>query len=327
MTPVSRRRAVAFSAALLLCSGLPPARGQAYPDRPLRLIVPFPAGGSTDAAGRIWAEAVSPALGQPVRVANRPGAAGSLGTDEVAKAPADGYTLGVAGVGPLVTLELMGGRMPYVASRDLVPVAHLGSLGLVIAVRSDLNVRTLGELLAFARAHPGRLSFGTSGAGSPGHLAFEYLKSLTDTFMVHIPYRGDSPLVTDLTGEGIDIAVLTLAAALPHAGNASVRLLAVTSRQRSQRLPQLPTVAESGVAGYEAEIWNILVAPAGTPDTVVQRLNGVTNAALAEPGVRQQLASRGLVATVLPLKEVARFVQREREKWTVVLKRIAAGTR
>ena len=318
----SRRRTVAFTAALLLCAGAPLALGQAYPARGIRLVVPFPAGGSTDAAGRIWAESVSPALGQPVVVVNRLGAAGSVGMDEVAKAPADGHTLGVAGVGPLVTLELVGRTMPYLPSRDLLPVAYLGSLGLVIAVRSDLNVRTLAELLALARAQPGKLSFGTSGVGSPGHLALEYLKSLTDTFMVHIPYRGDSPLVTDLTSEGIDMAVLTLTAALPQARDPSVRLIAVTSRQRAEQLPQVPTVAESGLAGYEAEIWNVLVAPAGTPDAVVQRLNAATNAALSEAGVRRQLAARGLVAAPMPVNEVARFVRKEREKWAAVVKRV-----
>ena len=322
-------RAATAAAALALATTLLPgsALAQAWPARPIKLIVPFPPAGSTDVAGRVLTQAMAPALGQTFVVENRAGAAGALGMDLVAKAPPDGYTLGVGGVGALVTIELLGRKLPYQVDKDLVPVAHMGSLALAIVARSGLKAGNLAEMVAMAKSQPGKLSYGSSGIGSPGHLAFEHLKGLAGVFMVHIPYRGDSALATDVLGGQVDIGVLTVPAAIAQASNGGVRILAVTGAKRSEQLPQVPTVAESGLAPlakYEAEIWNVLVAPAGTPSDVVERLNAGINAALRDAGVRKQLAGQGIAAAPMSAKETADFLRRERVKWAEVVKRSGA---
>jgi tripartite-type tricarboxylate transporter receptor subunit TctC len=267
---------------------------------------------------------MSPDLGQIFIVDNQAGASGALGMGAVAKSAADGYTLGVGGVGPLVTLELLGRKLAYSPDKSLIPVAHMGALPLVIVAKPNLQVKTMSDLIALAKKDPGKLAFGTSGLGSPGHLAFEYLKGIVGIDMLHVPYKGDAPLTNDLIGGHLDIGVLTVAAAVAQAQGAKVKVLAVTSSKRSEQLPGVPTVAESGVPNYEAEIWNVLVAPMGTPAPVVQRINASLNAALGNPTVRQQLAAQGLIPVPMSVKAVGDFVVKEREKWSNVVKRSGA---
>ena len=292
-----------------------------WPDRAIKLIVPFPPGGSTDVAGRVLGQAMSPRLDkQPVIVDNRAGAAGAIGTDAVAKALPDGYTLGVGGVGSMVTLELLGRKMPYDTQKDLVCVGHMGSLGLAIGVRAGLAVHNMKELVAYARANPNKISYGTSGNGSPGHLAYEYLKSLTGMDGTHIPYRGDAPLVTDVLGGQVDVGVLTGSGAVAQAKNTNLRLLAVTSSKRFAQLPAVPTVAESGnLPGFDASIWNVLIAPAGTPEPVIARLNAALVAAMDDANVISQFDSQGLLPVKMTPRETADFVARERDKWGKVV--------
>jgi len=322
-----RRRILAGLAGLTgtsLLGAVFDACAQGYPAKAVKLIVPFPPGGSTDVAGRVLGQSMAADLGQAFVIDNRAGAAGALGMDLVAKSAPDGYTLGVGGVGAMVTLELLGRKLPYNAFRDLVPVGHMGSLGLGIAARNGLQARNIGELIALAKAQPGKLSYGTSGTGSPGHLAFEYFKSLTGVEMLHVPYKGDAPLTADVIGGQVDIGILTGPTALAQSRGNSLRVLAMTSAARSEQAPQIPTVAESGVPNYAAEIWNVLVAPAGTPDAAVDRLNTALNAALALPAVRAQLAAQGLAVAPMSAKATAQFLQKEREKWAMVIKRSGA---
>lgn len=321
-TALSRRRLLAGAAALAAL-GVSPAgwAQQPYPGRAIKLVVPFPPGGSTDVAGRVLGMAMQARLGsQAVVVDNRAGAAGAIGTDAVAKAAADGYTLGVGGVGSMVTLELLGRKLPYDAEKDLVCVGHMGSLGLAIGVRAGLAVHNVKELVAYAKANPGKISYGTSGNGSPGHLAYEYLKSVTGMDGTHIPYRGDAPLVTDVLGGQVDVGVLTGSGAVAQARNSNLRLLAVTSSKRFAQLPQVPTVAEGGVAGFDATIWNVLVAPAGTPEAIVTKLNAALVASMDEPNVISQFDGQGLIPVKMTPRETADFVRREREKWGRVVK-------
>lgn len=318
--PLLRRRSLL---AALATAGLPlgSLAQPAWPDRAIKLIVPFPPGGSTDVAGRVLGMAMQPRLGNhPLVVDNRAGAAGAIGTDAVAKASGDGYTLGVGGVGSMVTLRLLGRKLPYDAEKDLAVVGHMGSLGLAIGVRASLAVRNLQELIAYAKAHPGKISYGTSGNGSPGHLGYEYLKSQTGMDGTHIPYRGDAPLVTDVLGGQVDVGVLTGSGAVAQAKNSNLRLLAVTSSQRFAQLPDVPTVAESGVAGFDATIWNVLIAPAGTPEPVIARLNAALVAAMNDKAVLAQFDSQGLIPVRMSPRETADFVRREREKWGRVVR-------
>lgn len=322
---VSRRRLIAGVGASAVL-GLSPAAWaqQSWPSRAIKLIVPFPPGGSTDVAGRVLGMAMQTRLGnQPVVVDNKAGAAGAIGTDAVAKAAPDGYTLGVGGVGSMVALELLGRKLPYDADKNLVCVGHMGSLGLAIGVRAGLAVHDLKELVAYAKANPGKISYGTSGNGSPGHLAYEYLKSVTGMDGTHIPYRGDAPLVTDVLGGQVDVGVLTGSGAVAQARNTNLRLLAVTSTKRFAQLPNVPTVAESGmpgVAGFDATIWNVLVAPAGTPEAVVNKLNTALVAAMDDAAVVSQFDGQGLIPVKMTPRETADFVKREREKWGKVVR-------
>lgn len=294
---------------------------QPYPDRAIKLIVPFPPGGSTDVAGRVLGQAMQKRLGsQVIVVDNKGGAAGAIGTDAAAKAIPDGYTFGVGGVGSMVTLELLGRKLPYNAEKDLICIGHMGSLGLAIAVRSSLAVHNVKELIAYAKANPGKLSYGTSGNGSPGHLAFEYLKSSTGMDGTHIPYRGDAPLITDVLGGQVDVGMLTGTAAVTQAKNTSLRLIAVTSSKRFVQLPEVPTVADSGMTGFDASIWNVLVAPAGTPSTIVKKLNAALVASMDDPIVISQFEGQGLVTAKMTPRETTEFVLREREKWAKVVR-------
>lgn len=292
-----------------------------YPDRAIKLIVPFPPGGSTDVAGRVLGMAMQTRLRkQPLIVDNRVGAAGAIGTEACAKAAPDGYTLGVGGVGSMVTLELLGRKLPYNPEKNLSCVGHMGSLGLAIAVRASLPVHNIRELIGYAQANPGKISYGTSGNGSPGHLAYEYLKSLTNMDGTHIPYRGDSPLVSDVLGGQVDVGVLTGSGAVAQSKNANLRLLAVTSSTRFAQLPDVPTVAESDVKGYDATIWNVLIAPVGTPEPIVAQLNAALVAAMDDESVIKQFNAQGLIPVKMTPAQTAEFVRKEREKWGAVIK-------
>ena len=301
-----------------------PALGQGYPNKPIRMIVPFPPGGSTDLNARILAQAMTVTLGQPIVVENKAGAAGSIGIEAVARSAPDGYTVGVSGVGTTVLLKLLGQKLGFDPERDLIAVGYMGSLGLAIVARTDFEATTVPQLIALAKAKPDTITYATSGSGSPGHLAMEYFKGLTGVQIRHVPYKGDAPILNDLLGHHVDLGLLTTPGAIPQVKSGKVKAVAVTSAHRSSQMPDVPTVAEAGVSGYAAEIWNILVVPAATPAAIVDKLSAALNAALASPAVRAQLEAQGLAPVTMTSKETTEFVQRDREKWAKVVKQSGA---
>jgi tripartite-type tricarboxylate transporter receptor subunit TctC len=264
------------------------AGAQAWPSKPLRLIVPFSAGGSTDTVARIIGEKLSPRLGQPVIVDNRVGAGGAIGSDIAAKSPADGYTMLLGTSSTLAIAPQVYTKLPYDPTRDFVPVILLGTADIIIVVNAKVPVRSVPELLAYAKAHPGKLTFASGGNGSISHLLGEYFNSMAGVDTLHVPYKGDAQMVTDLIGGQVDMAFGTAVAFLPHIKSGKIVALAVTNPRRSTTQTNLPTVSESGVPGYEAVQWFGIAVPTGTPQAIVQRLNEEIRAILAMPDVRAE---------------------------------------
>ena len=276
-----RRRALLLAA--LASAAAPAARAQS--PKPLRLIVPFTPGGSTDILARAVGARLGPALGQTVLIDNRPGAGGSLGAAEAARAEADGNTLLMGHIGTLAVNPALYPKLAYDPLKSFVPVAWVARVPNVLVVNAASPVRTLADLVTRARAQPGRLTYSSGGNGSAAHIAFEYLKLKAGFFMLHIPYRGTAPSVTDLLGGQVDATFTGAPTVLPHVRAGRLRALAVSSVQRLPSLPDVPTVAESGYPGFDADQWYGVVAPAGTPAAVVARLNAEINKALLTPAV------------------------------------------
>jgi tripartite-type tricarboxylate transporter receptor subunit TctC len=297
-----------------------PAWARAQSARPLRIVVPFTPGGSTDILARALAPRLAQALGQTVVVDNRPGAGGSLGAAEAAKADPDGQTLLMGHIGTLGVNPSMYPRLPYDPLRSFVPVAYVARVPNVLVVGAASPWRTLADLLAAARAQPGRLTYSSGGNGSAAHITFEYLKLRARVFMLHIPYRGTAPSVTDVLAGQVDCTFTGAPAVIPHVRSGRLRALAVSSPQRLPQLPDVPTVAESGYAGFEADQWYGLVAPAGTPAAVVSRLNAEVNKALALPEVAQQLAVEGAVPAPSTPQAFGDLIRREIPRWAEVVR-------
>ena len=265
------------------------ACGQSYPAKPLRIVVGFAAGGSVDLIARILAQKLSAALAQQVVVENRGGAGGNIAGDVVAKAPPDGYTLLVSNGGGLGTNLSIYTKMPYDPLKDLAPVALLVYQDNVLILNPSVPPRTLKEFIAFAKARPGQLTHGSGGNGSQGHMSAELFASMTGVKMIHVPYKGGTPAMADLLGGQIDLMFQVLPEAVQAIKNGRVRALAVTSLKRSAAVPNVPTVAEAGVPGYEFEGWMGIAGPAGMPRELVARLNAEVNKALAASDVRNRL--------------------------------------
>lgn len=317
--------AAAGGAALLL-----PAAGRAqgaWPQRPLRIVVPFAAAGTTDILARALAPELQRALGQPVVVDNKPGAGGNTGAAEVAKSPPDGYTLVMGTVGTHAINPALYPRMPYDHVKDFAPVSLVAGVPNVLvlnpATAERLKVATLADFIAAARARPGRLNMASSGNGTSIHLAGELFKSLTGTFMVHIPYRGSGPALIDLMAGNMDLMFDNLPSAMPHIKSGKLKALAVTSAVRSAALPDLPTIEEAGgpaLKGYEASSWFGLLAPAGTPADIVARLAAETAKALAAPAMRERLLAQGAIPSGIGPADFARLIADESAKWARVVK-------
>jgi tripartite-type tricarboxylate transporter receptor subunit TctC len=293
-----------------------PAQGA----RTVRIIVPFTPGGSTDILARAIAPKLAQALGQNVVVDNKPGAGGSIGAAEAAKAEPDGNTLLMGHIGTLAINPSMYPKLPYDPLKNFVPVAYVARVPNVLVVNAASSIRSLKDLVAAARAQPGRLSYSSGGNGSAAHITFESLKLKTRIFMVHIPYRGAAPSVTDVIAGQVDCTFTGAPAVIPHVRSGRLRALAVSSPRRLAALPEVPTVDESGYPGFEADQWYGIVAPAGTPASVVARLNTEINKALALPDVAQQLAVEG--ATPMPTNPQAfgDLIRREIPRWAEVVK-------
>lgn len=313
--------AAAFAASAAPLFGL----AQAWPSKPLKLIVPFSAGGSTDTVARIVGEKLSTRLGQPVIVENRVGAGGAVGSDVAAKSPPDGYTMLVGTSSTMAIAPHVYRKLPYDPTRDFAPVTLLGTADIIIVMNSQVPVRTVRELLAYAKANPGKLTFASGGNGSISHLLGEYFKSMANVDLLHVPYKGDAQMVTDLIGGQVSMAFGTAVAFLPHVKSGKVTALAVTNPKRSTTQTELPTVSEAGVPGYEAIQWFGIAVPTGTPREVVERLNTELKAILALPEVRTRFADLGFDVVGNSAEEFGQFLRAENTKW----KKIAdvAGTK
>lgn len=297
-----------------------PAQAQAYPARPLRIVVPWPAGGLVDVAARQLGTRLQAAMGQPVVVENRVGAGGSIGADLVAKAPADGHTL-LFSTSALSINVAMQTKLPFDLLRDFEPVCLLAHAPSVLVVGPSINPASVQELVALARARPGQLSYGSAGVGSPAHFAGELLKSLQKLFIVHIPYTGAPAAMNDQLAGRLDFQFANAAVALPQVRAGKVRALAVTGAQRFAALPQVPTMVEAGVANFEADQWLGLLAPRGLPGAVQSRLAAECQKALAQDDLRAALLQAGMTAA--PAGTPASFdaaLKAELAKWTAVVK-------
>jgi tripartite-type tricarboxylate transporter receptor subunit TctC len=270
---------------------------QNYPTRPIRLIVPYPPGGPTDLIARIINERLAERLGQPVVVDNRGGAATAIGAEIAARSPADGYTLLLATVTLLVVNPVLNSKLPYQTERDFDPVSMLADQPYLLAVTSSLPVTSVSQLVAYAKTYPGKLSFGSAGIGSGAHFAGEMFKNMAGIDIVHVPYRGTAPAITDLVGGHVALMFGGVSAMLPPASSGKLRALAVSTARRSAGVPDIPTVVETGIAGFEISSWNSLVTPRGTPRQVVNQLNTVIAAILNQPEVRERLKQQGIDAS------------------------------
>jgi len=288
--------------------------------KPLRLIVPFTPGGSTDILARAIAPKLAAALGTTVFIDNKPGAGGSLGAAEAAKAEPDGNTLLMGHIGTLAVNPALYSKLAYDPVRSFVPVAWVARVPNVLVVPAASPAKNFPDFIAMVKARPGQFSFSSGGNGSAAHITFEYLKLRAGLFLLHIPYRGTAPSVTDLIAGQVDATFTGAPAVLPHLKSGRLRALAVSSTQRIAALPDVPTVAESGYPGFEADQWYGVVAPAGAPAAVVARLNAEINKALALPDVAQQLALEGAVPMPGTPQAFAALIQRELPRWAQVVK-------
>jgi tripartite-type tricarboxylate transporter receptor subunit TctC len=316
--------AVTVFAALASLQAPAASAQSSYPSRPVRFIVPFPPGGGNDIVGRIVAFKLNETLGVSVVVDNRGGAGGTIGTDIVSKSPPDGHTMLINNISLAVNATLVP-KLPYDTLKDLAPVTLLGRQPNVVVVPPGLPVASVKELLAMARAKPGQLAYGSGGIGTASHLATEMLKLMTKTDMIHVPYKGLGPALTDLMGGRVQVIISTLASALPQLKAGKMKPLAVTTAQRSSFFPELPTMDEAGVTGYEFSTWYGLLVPGATPKPVIERLNAATVKALQSPDLREQFSAQGLEATPGTAAEFGAYLRSEVAKWGKVIR--ASGAR
>src|SRR3954468_7470248 len=292
-----------------------------YPSRAIRLIVPFPPGGSTDILARALGEKLSQGLGQPVVIDNRPGAGGSIGAEAAARAAPDGYTLMMGHLGTLAVNPAIYKNLPYDPVTSFAPVSLMAIVPSVLVVNPSLPVTNAAELIAYAKAHPGKLAYGSAGSGSTSHLTTEYFKLVTGTDILHVPYKGVGPMLTDLVSGQLSMGLNGAPAVMAHVNAGRLRPLAVTSVRRLEALPQVPTLDEAGVHGFDASGWYGVVAPAGTPQAIVARLNAEIGRAMQTPELRSRLDSEGALPAPGTPEAFAAFIRAEIARWDAVLKR------
>jgi len=309
-----------FVALLLVVLAFPAASQERYPSKPLRLIVPFAPGGSTDIFARLIAERAQAPLGQPVVVENRAGAAGNIGAEAVVRSAPDGYTLLMATTGVMAINNALYKNMTYDAAKDLEPVLYVASITNVLIVPPDSPAKSVAELIALAKKEPGKLTFASSGAGASTHMSAELFKSMAGIDILHVPYKGSGPAMPDLMSGRVSMMFENAPGAVSHIKAGKLRALAQTGLKRSSALPEVPTVAESGVPGYESLSWSGIAVPAGTPRAVIDRLNRDLNSILAMADMRQKLAEQGADAIGGAPEVFAGHIRAEREKWSRVIK-------
>ena len=304
-------------AALALASA---AHGQAYPSKPVRMIVAYPPGGGTDIVGRMLAQKLGEALGHAVVVENRGGASGNIGTELAAHAAPDGYTILMGNVAPNAINVSLFENLPFHPIADFAPVSLVASTPNILVVHPSTRARTVEEIVALAKASPGKLNFASAGVGSSSHLAGELFRTLAGAQIVHVPYKGAGPAMVDVLSGQVQLYFATMPAAMPHVKSGKLVAIAVTSAKRSPALPGLPTVAESGVPGYEASTWYGLLAPAHTPSPVIARLHDATVKVLGQASLREKLADQGFEPIGDTPEEFAAYIKSEIGKWGKVIR-------
>jgi tripartite-type tricarboxylate transporter receptor subunit TctC len=309
---------------MICCAVLAAGAAAQYPERPLRLIVPQAAGSATDTVARILAPEMSRPLGQAVIVENRPGGALTIGIDAVAKAAPDGYTIGMGPIGALAITRHMVAKLPYDIERDLQPIALVARGHLLLAVAPSFPVSSVRELVAYAQKNPGKLSNASSSNGSPGHVAGELFKYMTGTVIVHVPYKGGAMAINDLIAGHVQVMWESLNSIAPHARSGKVRALAVSGARRSPGFPDLPTIAEAGVPGYEAGTWSGIIAPTGLPQPLIDKLNAAVNEAIRSPIFTERFALIGDEPAGGTPQDFADTIRRDSARWAEVVRRSGA---
>ena len=312
----------AFALVVLSTLGLwiaPASAADAYPNRPIKMVVPFPPGGATDVIGRVIAQKLQERLGQPVVVDNRSGASGNIGADAVAKAPGDGYTILMAALtSHSINSSLQ--RLPYDLEKDFTPVSIVGDVPLVLVVHPSVPAKTLQEFIALVKKQPGHYTYASSGAGAPQRMAAEQFKRQVGVDMLHVPYKGSGPAMTDLVGGQVLTMFETVPAALPFIKSGKLRPIAVTTAERVPMLPDVPTVAESGLPGFQVTSMFGILVPASTPKAIVDRLNKELGEILKLPEVKEKLLQQGAIATYTTPEQAAKRIHDEIARWAKVVK-------
>src|SRR3984893_5641983 len=314
----------ALIAALALACGAAGVHAQDYPSRPITLVVPYSAGGGNDVMARIVAEKMSRSLGQQIVIENKGGAGGSIATRQVAKSPPDGYTLGLGGTGTLAINPTLYANVGYDPRKDFEPVGLIATSALVVLVNPAVEAKTIPELIALAKREPGKLNYASAGTGSGIHLGAALLAYMAGITLTHIPYKGSAPALTDLLGGHVAIYLSSLPPAIGLVQDGKVRALAVTGPERSKIFPDLPTVAEAALPGYAAVLHYGIVAPAGTPKPIVDKLATALRVAIAAPNVQQRIAADGAEVMGMTPEEYAADIDREETKWSDVVRRSGA---
>ena len=305
-----------FAAALAVSD----AAAQQYPSRPIRLIVPFTPGGTTDIVARVVGNRLAESLGVQVVIENRPGAAGSIGAEVAARSKPDGYTLFMGHIGTLAVNPALYAKLPYDPLRDFAPISMVTMVPSMLVVHPSLPVKSMKELMAFAKSHPGALTYGSTGAGGTPYLAVEYFKVMAKLDIVEVPYKGAAPMTTELISGEISLTITGIPALLPHVKSGRLRALAVSSAKRSAAVPELPTMSEAGLRGYEATAWYGIVAPAGTAREILVKLNAEVISSLKHPDVGNRLKSEGAEPGGSTPNEFAAFIKTETARWAEVIK-------
>ena len=321
----TRRTVVAALAAAAIGTVPAMAFAQAYPTKIITIVVPFAAGGTTDILARIIAQGLTTELGQSVVVDNRAGAGGNIGGQLAARAAADGYTLFMGTVGTHAINAALYKKMPFDPVKDFAPLTRVANVPNLLVANPAQPYKTVQELIAYAKANPGKVNFGSSGSGSSIHLSGELFKSMAKVDMQHVPYKGSAPAVTDLLGNQIGIMFDNMPSAIQHVRSGKLRPIAVTTAKRSPELPDVPTIAEAGVPGYEATSWFGMFAPAGTPAPIVAQLNKALVKVLAQPDVKKKINEQGAETAGETPEQFAAFIQTEAVKWGKVVKESGAS--
>lgn len=316
---MTMHRLWAVAACTLVALTGPLAQAQDFPSKPIRIIVPLPPGGSNDVLARLLGAKMSETFGQPVIVENRPGAAGNIATDYLAKSPPDGYTLGIAPNQTVAVNPVLYPKLPFDVVRDLEGVSMLGRVPMVLVVSSKVKANTVAELIAQAKAAPDTLTYASAGSGSPQHMAAEVFKSMTGTRLTQIPYKGSAPALIDVLGGTVDVMFCPINSALPHIRSGKLRALGTTGTQRLGLLNGVPTIAET-VPNYESDIWIGLVTPAKTPPAIVTKLNTELRRVLTLPDVKDKLAEQGIYAESSSAADFTKLIASDQKRWAAVIK-------